>query len=376
MKRIFVLVLSFVFPLFLSGQILLDEILQENQIVETSSNSLYYIDFSATWCAPCVHVAKYLAVLQKQNPRNFYIVSLFNEPIHRIEKYLAKKENRLAIALDFNGQTFEKFKVQTLPYGVLMNTKGQVLWKGKAADLNDRLVKKFLRSNMAIANVHSILKVQEKTIVAESETAVSVDGIQLEVEDSGTDNLEILHKKDHRIFRGKLSVLLSYFIGVHKRQVQVDKNLDQYCALSLNHAVNAEDVKDYLLNYFHLNIIPKSEVGDYLTFHLQSDAHLWDCHQYDWGAESADVLLSDTEIKADNLSVKEFVYYIAYAVNKPIVLNSSINSDDLHDWHLHYKYFDLMKQQAWDNYSIKLVEEHNEFPVYRIIKKSSQRKDF
>jgi len=151
----FCLLISF----FSRSQERISEVIQQSKTASQKDNSLYFIDFWATWCAPCITVSKYLEVLQKQYPNRLYIVSLSQESPDVINQFFKKHKTDLAVALDYEGETFKKYNVHSLPYGVLLNASGDVLWEGHPANFKSYHVNKFSRNNTKKTAFKNMFKV-------------------------------------------------------------------------------------------------------------------------------------------------------------------------------------------------------------------------
>jgi thiol-disulfide isomerase/thioredoxin len=145
-KKRFLLIIICILTAFYSySQIKVSEFLQKSKIASPDNNKLYFVDFWATWCVPCITAKEHLKVLQRQFPDDFYVVSLSSENPVKVERFLEKKPNDLAVVIDYNKETFGKYNVNVLPAGVLFNAKGKVLWEGGAPDVKKYMVERFLR---------------------------------------------------------------------------------------------------------------------------------------------------------------------------------------------------------------------------------------
>ena len=118
------------------SQVKVSEVLQESKFhSNTSAAKLFMIEFWATWCGPCITVSDYLEVLQEQFASELYILSLSEETSDRVQKFLNKRPSQFASAIDYDGQTFDYYRVTDLPFAVLLNANAEVIWKGNPADL-------------------------------------------------------------------------------------------------------------------------------------------------------------------------------------------------------------------------------------------------
>jgi len=103
--------LCFFSSMFIFGQIKISEYIQPSSIATQTNNKLYFVYFWATWDGPCIHASKYIESLQKQYPENFYVLSLSQESPEVVKRFVLKHKNGLATAIDYEGETFPKYKV-------------------------------------------------------------------------------------------------------------------------------------------------------------------------------------------------------------------------------------------------------------------------
>ena len=164
MQQIKLIIVFFMFVFLIStnpieAQIKISELVQESKIASKDNNTLYFVDFWATWCGPCVYAKEMLTVLQGQYPDKFYVISISDESPEKVKKYITKRPTKLAIATDFENSTFTENKVISRPYGVLFNAKGDKIWKGHPSDLSQSMMNRFLRENKSTTSLNNFIEI-------------------------------------------------------------------------------------------------------------------------------------------------------------------------------------------------------------------------
>jgi thiol-disulfide isomerase/thioredoxin len=352
------------------GQIKVSEFLQNSQIATTTNNKLYFVDFWATWCAPCITAKEYLGVLQKQFPNELYIVSLSSENPLIVEKFLKRKPNDLAVAIDYKEETFKNYDVKPLPDGVLFNAKGKVLWRGGAPDLKPSIISKFLRQQTTISSVKSFFKVVtiNETNVAEylPNKAIEIKALKIK-----TEELTVVNNKNYLKLTGALKSIIGYLAKIYKNQIVIPKELNTNYEVYFKKPFNTnENMAFKLITEMKLGVSRKINEGEGIYFKVKNP-RFWDTSQIDWGKNNAHYLIGDSEIKADNVSLKDIAYQLAHVLDLPVIVPDDKEiSLSLHDWDFHYKFFQLMKNDLEDNYGITAEKKTLSYPVYFIQKKA------
>lgn len=367
--------LSFVAIVFLllnygHSQINVSEFLQESKIASPDNNKLYFVDFWATWCVPCIAAKEHLKVLQSQFPDDFYVVSLSSENPIKVEKFLKKKPNDLAVAIDYNKETFSKYNVNVLPAGVLFNANGKVLWEGGAPDLKKEMVARFLRQQTARTSLSSFFNV----ISVEDETSneyIPTEAMEVKPLASGFEELNVVDNDNYLKVSGSLKAVLGYLAKIYKNQIVITDGLDTNYEVYFKKPLNAnENIAFKLITELNLGVDRKFNEGEGISFTVDTP-RFWDTNQIDWGKNNAKYLIGDSQIQGDNVSLKDIAYQLAYVLDMPVIVpDDSGMSLTLHDWDFHYKFFQLMQTDLEDNYGIKAEKKTITYPVYHIQKKA------
>ena len=82
------------------------------------SYKLFFVDFWATWCGPCVYATEHINQIRDQFKNDLYVATISVESPDLVKKYLKKHSNTLDVYSDFNGETFKKYNIQVLPNGI------------------------------------------------------------------------------------------------------------------------------------------------------------------------------------------------------------------------------------------------------------------
>lgn len=355
----------------LNAQIKVSEFIQDSKIATKDDNKLYFIDFWATWCGPCIHAKKYLGVLQKQFPSDFYIVSLSEENPLTVERFLEKKPTDLAVAIDYHSDTFDKYGVKVLPKGILFNAKGKVLWQGSSPELKPDIVSKFLRQETVKTSLDSFFEIISANDEVEEEY---VPALSLEINSltSPVEELQVVDNNEKYLkLTGSLKSIIGYLAKIYKNQIELQDGLDTNYEVYFKKPINTnENIAYKLITELGLKIEHKTNEGEVINLKIENP-RFWDTNQIDWGGENTKFLISDSEIKADNVSLKDMAYKLAYVLDMPVIIpNNAELSLSIHDWDVHYKFFKLMQTSLQDNYGIIAEKKTTSYPVYFILKKA------
>ena len=369
-KRFSLIIICVLTTTYSFGQINVSEFLQDSQIATQDNNKLYFVDFWATWCGPCITAKEHLGVLQKQFPSELYIVAVTNENPLIVEKFLSKRPAKLAVAIDYNGETHKRYNVTTIPDGVLLNSQGKVLWQGGAPDLKKEMISRFLRQQKSKSSVRSffnIVSIEEEAVFEyQPKQQLEVKSLIIPVAE-----LEVIDNKDYLKLTGSLKSIIGFLAKIYKNQIALPKDLDTNYEVYFKKPLNPNDNLAFkLITELNLGIERKFSQGEGIVFNVESP-RFWDTDQIDWGKDNTRYLIGDSQLKADNLSLRDVAYQLAHALDVPVIVPEDGEiSLVLHDWDFHYKFFNLMQTDLEDNFVIKAEKKTISYPVYHIQKKA------
>jgi thiol-disulfide isomerase/thioredoxin len=371
-KKIAIYLVFFFSSTFIFGQIKVSEYIQQSTIATQTNNKLYFIDFWATWCGPCIHASKYIESLQKQYADEFYVLSLSQESPEVVKQFMLKNQNGLATAIDYEGETFSKNKVRSLPYSILYNANGIKIWEGHPADIKPYQLEQFLRDNPNKIEVDKIILTQAyKKSVNKEEVEFNKDFEIVPLNETWDAALQIVKHDDFMEIKGNIEDIFAYALNCYRSQIKLN-NLtnDSYRVRFKRNSDALQNKAKYILRALKLKESRKSALGEALVFEIKNPT-FWNTNQIDWGKDTQHFLIGDSEIKADNVTLNEVKYQLSYVLETPIVLASNIENQE-HDWDIHYKYFDLMVSIMKDNYGIDIEKKVIEYPEYIITRRGKK----
>lgn len=334
------------------GQVKIGKIISGNQITSYQDNHLVLIDFWATWCAPCINIGKQLENTQEIYKDNLTVISLSNENESTVRQFVEKHHPRLTIAVDDQNQTFDHFGVnRSLPYSVLLNPKGTVLWKGHPADLSFEMIERFIRENKGVAGRKkpkfiTVAREREDRPIVPEKDAFSVVLSQSE-------DAYFIVSEEGVEFHGRSSRLFSEILRKPVQAIRVEDDRVVKANISM---LNWEQDHEVLLNMVlgELKMLREvvTEATVYYKLTVRNQKMLWDDKQISLGSYNGAYMVGEDNLSVDNATVRDFAFRFSAYMEHPVY--TEYDSPVLHDWLVHYKYFDLTREQLSTEYGVNL----------------------
>ncbi len=103
------------------------------------------IEFWASWCGPCVKLFPHLNKLYRElEGTGIQFVALTNEPLNSTREYTRSKKLLYPVAVDTNYQFGRALKVTYIPFAVIVDAEGKVVWSGHSGRLSKLLIEQSL----------------------------------------------------------------------------------------------------------------------------------------------------------------------------------------------------------------------------------------
>ena len=103
------------------------------------------IEFWASWCGPCVKLFPHLNKLYGElEETGIQFVALTREPIHHVSEYIRSQELLYPVGVDTEAQYGKALDVTHIPYAVIVDAEGNVVWSGHSGRLSMERIEKSL----------------------------------------------------------------------------------------------------------------------------------------------------------------------------------------------------------------------------------------
>ncbi len=374
MKRLIIAMLFLFVAASGQAQLKLSERVQYSKSANTKEKQLFLLDFWATWCGPCITAAEYLGVLQEQFSDDLYVISISKEAKKIVEKSLKNKPSKLAVSIDFDAENFTRYDIHSLPYSVLLNAEGKVLWTGNPTDLKAYTIKKYLKSNKKRIPIADFLKYEHYQQAEDTEK--EIDGsFELETLTSAVNEyLQVIRRQKVLELEGTVQQLIAYLLGVS--QVQIDyKGTSKKYRLSIRHdtPMTHKVICRKLLRKLRMRMKKMVSEGEVLFVKSVNPEKFWNSVQYNWGDNNAVFLEDDNQFMADNILCSTMLGKLGDLCKKPILMAQPIKDTKEHDWQIHYRFTDLMLENLAD-YGIDIEVQKKNYPSYFISNRRSSRR--
>jgi thiol-disulfide isomerase/thioredoxin len=310
------------------------------------SKPLIFVDFWATWCAPCISAMPHTETLSEIFKDDVLFLFLSNEPGGKVANFMTQSNRYFYSAVDTTNSTIDNYNVTALPYSILINPDGQVIWKGKPYEMTKQLLKQFVDLYKGQkGKVNRIIQMRPSKTQTDWQLFQPVSKPLYYRETNDVPN-EFF--SDHQTFylSGDIKYIVSFMYDIPESHIisnltRHKKYTFKYESDNLNNFKKA--LQDFVSHITPVKIEKKEELKEVYLLKETTTENFFNNQMYDYGQGDAAYLVDDFSVKIDNATIKQAAQILS-EFSKHIFIYEGDNSK-VYDWNLYYKNVkDVIKQ--------------------------------
>lgn len=332
---------------------------------------LIYVDFWATWCAPCISSMPHTQALEQKFGDKILFIYVSNEPDNKILSFMTKRNLHFYSASDTDEFTFKQYKIDHLPTSLILDPAGKELWRGKPGELNDKILKKL------------IAKYGKKRGKSRRINLVKLD-------DTGNKNNKFSKGKKYSLkyqkfdfsvpykyanqdeqitYQGNLKAILTEMLQVEPYQIDI-KTQPSYWKIIFKEPIDgteADVALSFLKSAGYLWKIVEEEKEVYQLKERDTSAWLnWQLYQYTDSPSKGMVMVDDYFLTVDNANP----YFLVRALSRetPWIFTYKGNVDKIYDWNIRIDSLDNLLKFLITELDFKVKKKTKKIQVYTIMR--------
>ncbi len=336
--------------------------------LEDQEKPLIFLDFWATWCAPCISSMPHTIELQKQFKDQITFVYLTNEPSNKVQKFLERKNYHFHALIDNQRITEEAFNVQSIPNSFLLNPEGEIIWRGKPTEISADLLHRFILAyKNQSGNPLRFNFEDDKEITKEKWNEFICKKTSLFFyEDDSVDDLFYQSGNDF-FLSGDIKYIISFINDYpidHIKNLTPEKKY-RFKAQLEDISSFKKIIKKYLKKNHHYQVKKTETEQEVYYITDNQDLNFMDKHIYNYERGDAQFIQNDISIKIDNATPKQLFNILNNITPLNFIYNGK--NKNVYDWNIIYNPPEMLLEQLKNELDFTIEKKNKKIAVYEII---------
>ena len=329
---------------------------------------LMYVDFWATWCAPCISSMPHTQALEERFGSEVLFLYISDEPENKIKAFMSRKNYHFYTANDAAHYNYEQFNIKTIPAAMLLNPKGKIIWQGKPWELDERLLKKFIAKYGQKKGRSNRIELQKQTKLKKTEKYTTENKFSLKYKSFDYDiPFKSSHEHHQITYQGTLKSILSKMLNVEPYQIQIQDDMSYWkIVFSDQFESRQQKVAELFLKSAGLNWQKLDK--KFKIYKLKDqDTSSWlsrDLYQYAESPNQSLSMLDDYFLTIDNASPKQLAHILSDKT--PWIFTYEGTNNQVYDWNIRIDNLENLLKNLISDLNFEIIETTELLPVYTI----------
>jgi len=319
---------------------------------------LLFVDFWATWCIPCIHAMPQTDRLKKEFKDDVLFMYLSDETSEKVRLFMERFNKQFYSAVDNSGMTHSKFSVQAIPYAVLLDNYGRLIWEGQPVELKRETLQRYVsmyKNKTGLKNRIEVIKqiYQKDDWIVIDDNDVSLMYLEKEL----ISNKFSVDNNEYYI-SGSIDHIISIIYNTSMSNIVSDQKIDKEYIIKCNaddYSLFVEALKKFIKNECKINVIQKEEeVEAYILDGNNDETFLSTC-TYDFEKGNNSFLAGDMNVTIDNATTEEMTNVLTDFSEKRFMYKGDLKGR--YDWKIHYKFINLTLEQLENELNFHITKE-------------------
>jgi len=302
---------------------------------------LVFVDFWATWCAPCISSMSHTEGLEQAFRDKILFLYVTEEPSTRVEAFMHRLQKHFISVTDTAGLSAKAFGVRKLPSSFLLDPRGKIIWQGKPSEITKSRLASFLsRYENRKGNPGRIVILRaHKTSSAPGWNNFYFDGKKLHYRTGKDLQEEMITQGDQTLISGGVKFVLSQLENIPPSDIQ-EKNGTEQLKIALKCPV--PDREFCRLAFRRLlkqkwDITVRDTIRNETVYMLRdtSEANFFSSEIYDFKKGDAAYLSDDYSVTIDNADIGQMARILTGISS--LHFEYAGNNTKKYDWSLTYQ---------------------------------------
>jgi len=330
---------------------------------------LVYVDFWATWCAPCISSMPHIEQLEKKFGDRVLFLYLSQEPEGKVKDFMQRRNKNFVSAVNPDGPTFDNFRVRYIPQSFILGPRGDIIWHGQPLELNEQTLNRLLDQSRGKRTKPGRIKILADAVTRENWHTFRDGELQLKYAFMPEAVNEYVKENGTFYLSGSLPYIVAVIKNVPLPLVGTDlKSLPAYrfSAKNTDEESFKAAVEKFLNKKTRYKIKEVPYEGPVYVLQDGENQNLFSAQMYDFERGDNTPLIDEFAVMADNSTKQQFADWLTVATGKIFVYDG--DDEQVYDWNVTFTDFNDLLRALREDLGFKVEKTRRQLPAYKIEK--------